>query len=72
MSGGALREPVVLNGEETTEVDNNVIVLRGGHLQAPYILTDMYSEDGKLFFPLKKWNKGLCFSSQACRHSVTR
>ena len=58
LRGGALREPVFLNGQGFP-CPTRERVLRGGNLRSPCILTGLIEEDGKMFFPLQKWNKAL-------------
>ena len=58
MHGGALDGLVLLNGLEVSGIGPNEIVLRGGRLKKPRILTDMIAKN-KQFITLDKMG-GLC------------
>ena len=59
MYGGALDGPVILNGLESSGLASCEIVLRGGRLKKPRILTDLTEKKNKQFITLDKMG-GLC------------
>ena len=60
MHGGALDGPVLMNGLELSGIGPNEIVLRGGRLKKPSILTGLLVRKNKQFITLDKMMGGLC------------
>ncbi len=59
MHGGALDGHVLMNGLELSGIGPDEIVLRGGRLKKPRILTDLIVKKNKQFITLHKMG-GLC------------
>ena len=59
MHGGALEGPVLMNGFESSGIGPQEIVLRGGRLKKPRIITDLIVVKKKQFITLDKAG-GLC------------
>ena len=59
MRGGALEGPVLMNGFESSGIGPQEIVLRGGRLKKPRIITDLIVVKKKQFITLDKAG-GLC------------
>ena len=71
MHGGALDGPVLMNGLELSGIGPNEIVLRGGRLKKPRILTDLIVEKKSSSSRWTKW-EDCASTSQVKGHTNTR